>query len=232
MLTFAEEVISFCKELEFNSKLPPDISIMNPFRDNPEVLKVIDAFYLKYYNDNNPRHFILGINPGRFGGGVTGIPFTDTQRLNDKCGIQMEGIKTFETSSVFVYEMIEKFGGPQKFYSNFYINSICPLGFTSKIKNGRELNYNYYDSPELTKAITGFAVKSIQKQISFGIMRDVCFCLGTGQNYKFLVKLNDEYKFFGKVVPLEHPRFIMQYRSKQKEFFINKYIEEFQKVIS
>jgi len=49
---------------------------MNPFRENPEALIVSGKFYKKYYNDNNPRFLILGINPGRFGAGVTGIPFT------------------------------------------------------------------------------------------------------------------------------------------------------------
>jgi len=232
MSSFAGEVISFCREIEFTGTLPDGISIMNPFRNNPEIIRIISEFYLKFYNDNKPRNLILGINPGRFGGGVTGIPFTDTKRLRDKCGIKMSGPETFETSSVFVYEMIETYGGPEKFYSDFYINSVCPLGFTSKSKTGRELNYNYYDNRKLADAIRHFAVGSILKQIEFGLKTDVCFCLGTGQNYKFLLKLNDEHKFFNRIIPLEHPRFIMQYRSKQKVEFINKYIEEFRKIFT
>jgi hypothetical protein len=203
---------------------------MNPFRKNPEVVRIISEFYLKFYNDNKPRHLILGINPGRFGGGVTGIPFTDTKRLRNKCGIQMAGPETFETSSVFVYDMIEEYGGPKIFYSDFYINSVCPLGFTSKSKTGKELNYNYYDNKKLTEAIRDFAADSILKQIEFGLETDVCFCLGTGQNFKYLSKLNEDHKFFGRIIPLEHPRFIMQYRSKQKSQFIGKYIEEFRKI--
>jgi hypothetical protein len=230
MRTFAEEVISFCREIEFNGKLPDDISIMNPFRNNPEVLRVITEFYLKFYNDIKPRHLILGINPGRFGGGVTGIPFTDTKRLRDKCGINMAGPETYETSSVFVYDMIGNYGGPEKFYSDFYINSVCPLGFTSKRKTGKELNYNYYDNIKLKDAVRNFAMESILRQIKFGLETDVCFCLGTGKNYEFLLKLNNEYKFFERIIPLEHPRFIMQYRSKQKEQYINKYIGEFSRI--
>ncbi len=34
------------------------------------------------------RYLILGINPGRFGGGITGIPFTDPIRLQNICGIE------------------------------------------------------------------------------------------------------------------------------------------------
>jgi hypothetical protein len=230
MTTFAEKVILFCKEVEFYDSLPPGISIMNPFRNNPEVIQVITQFYQRFYNDNNRRRLILGINPGRFGAGVTGIPFTDTKRLKEKCGICIPGPETFETSSVFIYEMIEKYGGPEKFYSDFYINSVCPLGFTSTGKTGKEINYNYYDNKKLAEAVKDFAIASITKQIGFGIERDVCFCLGTGQNYKFLVKLNSEHRFFDKVLQLEHPRYIMQYQSKQKQIYIEKYLSEFSKI--
>jgi hypothetical protein len=199
---------------------------MNPFRNNQEVISAVSKFYRKYYSDNKERHLILGINPGRFGAGVTGIPFTDTIRLNDKCGISISGIKSYETSSVFIYEMIDQYGGAEKFYGDFFISSVSPLGFTCAGSGGKELNYNYYDSRELTRAVTGFAVESIIIQIEFGIKRDVCFCLGTGKNFKFLSMLNDMHNFFRRIEPLEHPRFIMQYKSKQKKFYISTYIEK------
>lgn len=226
MKTIAEKIISFCRELEFKGTMPEGISIMNPFRNDTAVLIAVSAFYRKYYSDNKERHVILGINPGRFGAGVTGIPFTDTIRLQEKCGLSIPGLKSFETSSVFVYEMIDHYGGPEKFYGDFYINSVSPLGFTSTNSAGREINYNYYDSRELSEAIHEFAFNSIKKQLAFGIKRDVCFCLGTGKNFKFLSKLNNEFHFFKRVEPLEHPRFIMQYRSKQKENYINSYIRK------
>jgi hypothetical protein len=228
MNTFAEKVISFCKEVDLKGSLPTGISVMNPYRDNTEVLQVITFFYNRFYNDYNPRHMILGINPGRFGAGVTGVPFTDTKRLKEKCGILFPGIETFETSSVFVYDMIDEYGSLEKFYSEFYISSICPLGFTSTGKNGREKNYNYYDSRNLINATLDFMISSINKQLEFGIEKDVCFCLGMGKNYKFLSDLNRKHNFFERIIPLEHPRFIMQYKSKQKQFYINKYIEKFQ----
>ena len=224
MATFADEVIDFYINLDFTGSLPDGISLLNPFRSNSEIIPLIIQFYRKFYNDNYSRHLILGINPGRHGAGVTGLPFTDTKRLNEKCGLNVSGFETHETSSVFVYDMIEKFGGVNKFYSSFYISSISPLGFTATGKNGKEVNYNYYDSKELTESIFEFAVETIGKQLEFGIVRDVCFCLGTGKNFKFLSKLNDEYHFFNRIEPLEHPRFIMQYRSKQKDDYINNYI--------
>src|SRR5688572_3378377 len=185
-MTFADRIIEFNKELNFTGTLPAGINIMNPFRENPETLEVSSEFYRKYYNDNNPRHIILGINPGRFGSAVTGVPFTDTKRLQSECGITLKGRQTHEPSSVFVYDMINAFGGPEAFYQHFYIHSICPLGFTTASAKGQEVNYNYYDSKELTAAVYDFIVASTRKQLGFGIETDVAFCFGTGKNEKFL----------------------------------------------
>lgn len=230
-MLFSDKIISFYKDVDFSGSLPEGISIMNPFRENPEILPVASQFYQKFYSDNNPRHLILGINPGRHGAGVTGIPFTDSKRLSEKCGLSIPGLKTFETSSVFIYEMIDAFGGADKFYSNFYISSVSPLGFTSLGKNGNEVNYNYYDSKALTDAVYDFMIASIEQQLGFGINRDICFCLGTGKNFRFIRELNDLNKYFNKVIPLEHPRYIMQYRSKLKQKYISRYIEELSSVL-
>lgn len=227
---FSEAVIQFFGRLEYKGSLPDGISIMNPFRDNPGIMPVISQFYHKFYNDNNSRYLILGINPGRFGAGVTGIPFTDSKRLFEKCGLSIPQLNTFETSSVYVYEMIDAFGGVKKFYNKFFISAICPLGFTAFSMKGKSVNYNYYDSKKLSEAVMDFIITSLTKQLEFGIKRDVCFCLGTGKNYHFLIQLNNELKIFDRIVPLEHPRYIMQYKTKLKAIYIKKYIEEFQQV--
>jgi hypothetical protein len=122
--------------------------------------------------------------------------------------------------------MIDRYGGCEKFFGDYFISSVSPLGFTKTGSNGKEINFNYYDSRELSEVILDFAVDSINRQLAFGIEREVCFCLGTGKNFRFLSKLNDEYNFFERIEPLDHPRFIMQYKLKQKEFYIGKYIEK------
>lgn len=231
-MTFADKIIQFNKHLVYTGDpLPPGIRIMNPFRESEQAMAISEAFYRKYYNDRNKRHLILGINPGRFGAGLIGIPFTDTKRLVSECHIPYEGKISHEPSSVFVYEMIHAFGGAEAFYSKFYINSLCPLGFTIVDDKGKEKNYNYYDSPALQKAVTGYIIENIQTQISLGVETDVCFCFGTGKNENFLRKLNNEHNFFGKIVALEHPRFIMQYKAKSKEMYIDKYLSAFHSVI-
>jgi hypothetical protein len=221
-MTFADRVIDFNKHVHFEGELPPGIRIMNPFREDSTIIPLSSTFYKKFYDDNNVRHLILGINPGRFGGGVTGIPFTDTKRLKSECGIPYSGKETHEPSSVFVYDVVNAFGGAREFYSKIYINSMSPLGFTSIGLNGKEINYNYYDSKALTDAVYDFMVDNIRKQIAMGVKTDVCFCFGTGKNEKFLQQLNDKFKFFGKIVALEHPRFIMQYKLKSKQVYIDK----------
>ena len=225
-MTFAERVIDFNNHLHFDKKLPDGIGVMNPFI-NPSVREVSGVFYRKYYNDDKQRHLILGINPGRFGAGLTGISFTDPKRLKSECHIPYTGPETHEPSSVFIYEMINAYGGLEKFYSKFYIHSAFPLGFVKIDAKGKEVNYNYYDSPKLIAAVQDDIVHNIKTQIAMGVATDVCFCFGTGQNKKFLDKLNQKHQFFGNIIALEHPRFIMQYKSKSKQEYINKYLKAF-----
>jgi hypothetical protein len=230
-MTFADKVIRFNKDLSYTADvLPSGIRMMNPFKEQPQAIAIMENFYHKYYNDNQPRHLILGINPGRFGAGLTGVPFTDPKRLISECNIPYTGKLSHEPSSVFIYEMIHAFGGPEAFYKQFYISSPCPLGFTSVAANGKEKNYNYYDSKALENAVYEFIIENIRKQIALGVQTDLCFCFGTGKNEKFLRKVNEQYKFFKKLVALEHPRFIMQYKTASKQFYIDKYLSAFRTV--
>lgn len=225
MTTFAEKVISFNSKLSFEGQLPDGIRIMNPFMESPEAVEISSLFYKKYYSDTNDRKLILGINPGRHGAGLIGVPFTDTKRLADICAIDPGLINSHEPSSVFVYDMIEQYGGAEKFYGDYFINSVCPLGFVRTNEKGNEINYNYYDSRQLTETVEPFIVKSLQDICSMGIYTGKVWCLGTGKNYKYLTALNSRHKLFDTIIPLEHPRYIMQYRSKQISFYIGKYLD-------
>ncbi len=231
MKTFADKVISFNKKVDFKGELPEGIRIMNPFKENNHSLEISSAFYKKYYDDYEKRHIIIGINPGRFGAGITGVPFTDTKRLLQECGLEFEGKATHEPSATFVYEIINAFGGPEAFYKKFYIQSICPLGFTYINDKGKEVNYNYYDSKELTESVYDFMVKNIRKQIKLGVETDIAFCFGTGKNEKFINKLNEKYKFFKKIIALEHPRYIMQYKYNFRDGYVDKYMRAFAEVL-
>ncbi len=223
MASFATQVVDFHKELWLPKTLPEGIKVLNPFKENREILSIVNTFYQKFYDDNNGRKIIVGINPGRLGAGVTGIPFTDTKRLSEICGIEIESLNTHEPSSVFIYELIERFGGPEKFYGEYYINSVCPLGFIEQNKKGNWVNCNYYDYKELFLALKDFIISSLKKQIGFGIDTTTCYVLGK-KNAKFLSIINKEMRFFDGIVVLDHPRYIVQYRSKFKDAYIEEYL--------
>jgi hypothetical protein len=215
---YCDRILSFYKTLEIKSKLPKGVEVMNPYRE-ASAFALCEKFYRKYFSDHQERTLILGINPGRFGGGITGVPFTDPIKLEEICGIPNELKKKAELSADFIYEMISAYGGPDLFYKRFYISAISPLGF---VKEGK--NLNYYDIRELEMAIEPFIIDCLQKQIAFGTNTTKCFCLGEGENFKYLERINKKYSFFEKVIPLAHPRFIMQYKRKSVPVYVKDYL--------
>jgi hypothetical protein len=220
-LTQSYAILKFYRDLRPNFPLPEGVAIMNPFTDK-DSSELANVFYNKFYKDRHPRKFIFGINPGRFGGGVTGVPFTDPIRLEEDCGIPNPLPKKAELSSIFIYEVIRRYGGAAAFYSDFFITALSPLGFT---KNG--LNLNYYDDKELLKASEPFIVDTIFETKN-RILTDsnTCFCLGEGTNYKIFSKLNQEHHFFDEIIPLPHPRWVMQYRRKRIGEFADLYVSK------
>ena len=212
-------LLNYHKNLKPKIRLPGKVEWLFPFGDE-EVMQIMQVFLDKYYGDRNPRTLLLGINPGRFGAGITGVPFTDPIRLETELGIENVFNKRQELSSVFVYDVIRAMHGPASFYSKFYISSICPLGF---IKDGK--NFNYYDDPKLEKSVRSYMVDHIKKLIKYGGNTQSVFSMGQGKNYKYLKALNDEHRLFDKVIPLPHPRWVMPYRLKQKNEFVKKYVD-------
>ena len=218
MATIAEKILLFLKALK-TPAVPSGIAVMNPYQED-NTFKICERFYRKFYSDCEERTLILGINPGRFGGGITGIPFTDPIKLETFCGIDNDLQKKAELSADFIYLMINALGGPEKFYRKFYISAISPLGFTKEGKN-----LNYYDVKELQNQLTDFIVSSLRQQLEF-CKNETAYCLGEGQNYKFLLTLNKKYNFFNQVVPLAHPRFVMQYKRKKVDEYIRDYADK------
>ncbi len=215
----SKKILEFYNSLSINITLPDQITVLNPYKDK-DIMKLITQFYKKFYNDTKPRAFIIGINPGRLGAGLTGIPFTDPIRLKTICNIDNPFPQKQELSAVFIYDVIERFGGVKKFYSKFYINSVSPLGF---IKG--TTNYNYYDDKKLFEALKPFIAATLKQQIALGLYTKKCICLGEGENYKFLNIINQEFKLFDEIIPVRHPRNIMQYHLKDKEAFIENYVK-------
>ena len=215
----SKKIIKFLKTIN-PLKVPGKISILNPY-ENKNTFTLLKKFYSSYYSDNKKRTIILGINPGRLGGGLTGIPFTDGYNLEKYCYISNEFNKRREISSKFIYELIKIYGGTEKFYHKFFISSVCPFGF---IKDNR--NFNYYDNKIILKNWKKKIVEWIEYQCKNIVNREICIIIGKGKNEKFFEMINKEYKFFNKIISLPHPRWILQYRLKQKNIYIKEYIDK------
>ena len=217
MSTFGEQVTAFYQSFKPPTSLPAGVQTLNPYRDSA-VRDAVAVFNKKYFKTAKKRIFLIGINPGKLGAGVTGIAFTDTEALRTY-NIPNTIPESQEISAQFVYDMIEEYGGPKKFYQTFFLTNICPFGF---IKG--KVNYNYYDSAECVKALTPYIRKTFEKQLQFGAA-PVAIVLGKGKNFAIIKKMNDEFGWFKHILPLEHPRFIMQYRRKKADTYHAKYLE-------
>ncbi len=216
-MSFAEKSIKYFNGLKSPKIGFKGVELVNPYSTDA-VRDVIREFYNKYYNDSNKRLFVFGINPGRFGGGLTGISFTDPVALRESCKIANRLGERKELSSKFIYKVIDEFGGTKKFFSKAFLTALYPFAI---IRDGK--NYNYYDDKSLAEKLKPKIIETIKSQIEFGARRNFVILLGK-KNAKYFSELNNEFKFFDKVIVLEHPRYIMQYRLKKIGYYINKYI--------
>lgn len=202
--------------------LPDSIEWLFPQKDE-QVRQITGSFFKKFYNDEHQRTLCLGINPGRFGAGVTGVNFTAPRQLEKFCGIRHPFKNQTELSAEFIYDVIEQYGGVTKFYYDFFIGAVCPLGF---IRNGK--NLNYYDDKQLLETVEPFIVENIYLLASFNVNRETCICIGGEKNFRFLSVLNSRHQWFRQIAALPHPRFIMQYKRKYKQEFIDQYLHVLQ----
>jgi hypothetical protein len=226
MQTVAESIINFYTSLKPPRKLPKGVRVLHP-QAEPQIIEIIKAFYTKYYSDTNPRQLLFGINPGRFGAGITGVNFTAPRQLTQFCHIPHSLGNKSELSAEFIYDVINAYGGPEKFYSRFFITSVSPFGYVDS--TGK--NLNYYADRELAADIRPWVVETIKTQLTFTGSSRTCICIGEGDNFKYLNSINDEFHFFDRIIPLPHPRPIMQYRRKQKDAHIHAYLQAFDELI-
>ena len=224
--TNSEKILDYCEKLS-NIKLDSfeNYIIINPYSSNKEQIKLITTkFYNKYYNDNKNRRLILGSNPARRATAVTGIPFEDAAHIQQTTGIFIDNFYVNKSSSNFLYDVIDEYGRCEKFDSDFYMNFVFPLGIAKINSKGSESNCNYYEIKQFEKKLEQYIIDFIKEILKLDIDTSICYCIGSGKNYEYLLKINKEYNFFKTIIPLEHPRFIMQYNSKNKDLYLKKYL--------
>ena len=91
------------------------------------------------------------------------------------------------------------------------------------MKDGK--NYNFYDDRATTDALWPTITNTVQTQTGFGYDRRVAVCLGR-KNETYLRRLNEQQGFFDHIVTLDHPRYILQYRSKDAPLYLERYITQ------
>lgn len=219
--TFADHVIEFHRNLITPNHLPEGIEWINNF-EAKETWNCFSEFFSTYFSDYNKRLYLFGINPGRFGAGLTGVGFTDPVYLEERCHVSNPFHKKHELSSHFIYRMIEAYGTVDSFYDHHYITAMSPMGLMAKGKN-----YNYYDDPITLKMVEPYIIDCISRQLQFGAITDRAICIGKGRNYKYFSELNQHQGWFDTIIPLPHPRWVMQYNRKD----IDKYVDEYLRVL-
>lgn len=219
--SFGSHVEDFLTSVVIREVLPKDFHVLRPYT-NPEVQRIVHNMCKKYYTGVQQRIAVWGINPGRFGAGVTGLSFTDPYAVKHSLGIAttLEGRR--ELSAEFIQDVIEAYGGPGDFYRSLFLTALCPLGF---VKNG--VNINFYDDVDLQRRLTPSIFHWIQQQIAFGVRTDNTVVLGTGKLRTFFEKHIRTQCGFQNVAYLEHPRYIMQYRRKERDAFVALYVDTF-----
>ncbi|MFE0778033.1 uracil-DNA glycosylase family protein [Streptomyces sp. NPDC058861] len=230
--TVAQRILQFNEALaETTLELPPGFRAVNPFSgpQKERVREVTTAFYNKYYDDDKPRRLVLGSSPARRGTAVTGVPFEDATLLESETGVDIDGYAVSRPSAGFLHDVISRYGGRGKFYTDFVMSFVCPLGLVRINAKEKEVNCNYYENKKLLELLRSFLVDTLERQMAFGTDTTVCYCIGSGENFTFLSKVNEERRFFQKIVPLEHPRFITQYNRDRKEEFAEKYLRAFRR---
>lgn len=195
--------------------------------DGPHGKQVLDSasvFYKKYYDDGRPRRLALGSSPARRGSAITGVPFVGARELERACERKYDGYATNKGAQDFLDEIVLRYGGPRHYYADLLMAFVCPLGISGVTPRGRVVNANYYDSGALLEILRPFVVSSPRQQVDLGIDTSTCYCIGSGENFRFLSSLNEHEGLFDMIVPLEHPRFVVQYNPARRDEFVEKYV--------
>lgn len=225
-MTFGDRIEEFLSNLKLDIALPDGFEVMQPYA-NTEVRQNLHAMCTMYYGDApRSRVPVWGINPGRLGGGVTGLSFTDPFALHHLLGIGLPNTARREPSATFIQMVIEAYGGPKSFYRDAFLSAISPLGFT---RHGK--NINFYDDAALSRSIVPFVRECVAQQTAAGLRMDVCIVLGSGKLREFVQREIVPVSAYSQIIYLDHPRFVMQYRRKYLLEYVDRYVQAIQSLV-
>ena len=95
----------------------------------------------------------------------------------------------------------------------------------------------YFTEKNIVELLCKYRANEANKRHSKHMIRNVSLHEATNKvlvtddqkNFKFLQRLNAENHLFEEIIPLSHPRFVMQYRLKRKDEYIRQYLDAFEK---
>lgn len=219
-VTIRKSVIKFYRSFTPPPGLSSDVELINPY-DNEERREAIEQYYAKYFDDEDARIHILGINPSRMHPTATGVNYTDGFALAEYCGIENNFSKNRELTSDFFYRVINVMGGASEFFGRVFPWAMMPVTVTKK---GNYANYYSNDVVEDLKHLVEENVKWTSRLPSSGRL----VILGTGENQKFFESMRGSPFGYNDVRVVPHPRWIMQYNRGK----VGKFIEQYQDALS
>lgn len=189
-----------------------NIKILSKFLENKNN---IIEFHKRYVQPNSPKIVICGINPGRNGAGLTGIPFIDFKSLSKM--LPNIAKEESEQSAKFFYSVIQEFG-IENFYQKFHVTNISWYGF-SQIDKQKNVNYD-----NISTEIAIFLIEKFVEEMEF-INPDFIIPLSKNVFYE-LKSLKERNKIKAEIgTRLCHPSWISTYRSNDINLWTNKYVE-------
>lgn len=108
------------------------ISILPGFTEQAELVR---SYYKKFYSKPGRRIVLCGINPGKYGAGITGVPFIDFHGISRL--LPGHGRQDKERTAQYMLSIIEEYGAGE-FQDAVYLTNLSWYGF---LRNGRNLNY-------------------------------------------------------------------------------------------
>lgn len=121
-----------------------------------EYAGAIHRAYVERYAAGPKRVVFLGMNPGPYGMGQTGVPFGDVASVRDWLGLRGEvgrplpehpGKRVLgldcprrEVSGARLWGLFAaRFGAPENFFREHYVHNYCPLLFLENTRQGRNV---------------------------------------------------------------------------------------------
>lgn len=215
MFNYTENLVKFSNEFKekYQKELESEgISILSNFENNLELIK---QFREKYIIPNKPKIVLCGINPGRYGAGLTGIPFIDFNSL--ACLLPNIQENKSEKSASFIFSIIKEIGIIE-FFKTFYLTNLSCLGFT---KNNKNYNYDQLNTEAQNVLFAFFCneMKEIEPSAIIPLSEQVEKDL-----YKMQFKSLLSYDI--KILKhLPHPSYITTFKRKYEEDFKIEYNE-------